>query len=338
MTRLSCLLLLGLFVPSQAWGQVAPVYVEPQQDEVWLNAPTEGDVVLGEVYQGTECLSCPPPSEAAEKLGNLIPPGSRNSFFQKANATFTWMPQLDSDSVGMTDIDVNIVTAMPFPHRYTPLTITPQYSLHLLDGPDFIDVPSRLHDLSIGFNHIRPVTDHWVFNGGFSLGLYGDDHSLDADDAFRVAGYGMGIYQSYPNSPHKWIVGVVYANRAGLSVFPVAGYMYKTEDFKVDIAFPRPKVAWRTWAEGCPGYNERWWYVAGDFGGGIWAVQRDSGADDTLSYSDIRVLIGTERIHIGSLSHRLECGYVFARQLEYDSMSNDFSLDDTVFIRSALQY
>ncbi|QDU55566.1 DUF6268 family outer membrane beta-barrel protein [Aeoliella mucimassa] len=343
MSRRFLLVAIGCLMSASAGGQtpttVAPVYVEPLQDPAtWTTAEPDDMVLYGtDTMQGSYPI-CPPTSPAAEKMGNLIPPGARQGFFQKANASVTWMPRLEGDSLGVTAIQTNIVTAVPFPHRYTPLTITPEYTLRLLDGPDFIDVPSRLHDLSVGFNHIRPLNDKWVFNGRVSLGLYGDDYSLDASDAFRASGYAMGIHQKTPNSPHKWIVGVAYFNRAGMSVFPVAGYMYKTEDLQVDVTFPRPKIAWRTWAEGCAGYNERWWYISGDFGGGIWAVQRDSGADDTLSYSDIRVLVGTERIRIGHLSTRLEFGYVFARELEYDSMSSELAVDDSIFVRGALRY
>ena len=315
---------------------IAPVFVEPYTNDPWAHASPD-DVVL------CDAPGLPPndfvvaePSPAQRELGNLIPPGARNSFFQKANFGAAWMPRFESDGLGVTQFNTNIVTAVPFFEFSKPLTITPEYTVRFLDGPDFIDVPSRLHDAELKLSHIRRLNDRWVFNGGLTLGTYADDHSFGADDAFRVSGRALGIYQASP--AHKWIVGVLYLNRAGASVVPAAGYLYWTDDLRIDVVMPQPKVAWRTWSCGAPGYNERWFYVQGDFGGGIWAVERADGSPDTLSYSDLRIILGTERKHIGNISRRWEFGYVFNRELEYDSYGADIEIDDTIFFRGVLTY
>lgn len=317
-------------------SSVAPVFVEPQMADPWANATPDEVVLVDQANFAPYGTTLPEQSPAQQDLGNLIPPGVRPGFFQKANLGFVWMPRFESDSIGMTELNANIVTAIPFPRRHQPLTITPEYTVRFLDGPDFIDVPSRLHDAELKFNHVRRIADQWVFNGAITLGVYADDNSFGADDAFRVSGRALGIYEVSEAS--KWILGVVYLNRANTAVVPAIGYVYWTDDIKIDVVFPQPKIAWRTWSHGAPGYDERWFYVGADIGGGIWSVERANGDPDTLNYSDIRVLVGTERKQIGSISRRWELGYVFNRELEYDSYGADIEIDDSLFVRAVFTY
>lgn len=314
----------------------APVFVEPYVQDPWAHASPDDVILVDAPGLPASAAFYPEESPAAKDLGNLIPPGSRPGFFQKARFETAWMPRFESDGLGITQLGASIVTAVPFPKRHQPLTITPRYMVRYLDGPDFVDVPSRLHDVEIAFNHVRRIADRWVFNGAITLGTYADDHSFDASDAFRVSGRALGIYEVSTSS--KWILGVVYANRRGTRVLPAVGYVYWTDDLKIDVVMPQPKIAWRTWSEGRAGYNERWFYVQGDFGGGIWSVERASGTPDTLSYNDLRVIFGTERIQIGSISRRWELGYVFNRELEYDSVGSDIEIDDSLFVRAVFTY
>ena len=76
----------------------------------------------------------------------------------------------------------------------------------------------------------------------------------------------------------------------------------------------------------------------GELGGNIWAVKRADGSTDNLSYGDARVLVGYERKLVGGVSHRWEAGYVFNRELEYDSLQREFELDDSLFVRLGLTY
>lgn len=326
---------------------VTPVYVEPGQPHDPWTQPPAGDVVifddptmLNPTMLESAVPSFGPPvdtmSPAQKDLGNLIPPGARKSFFQKVNFGAEWLPQFQSDGLGITTTRVNIVTALPFPKRHQPLTITPEYAVRFLEGPDFIDVPSRLHDAELKFMHIRRIADRWVFNGAVTIGAYADDRSFDAADAVRVSGRALGIYEQSETT--KWIVGVVYLNRANLAVVPAIGWMYQTDDLKIDLIVPQPKIAWRTWSDGRVGYNERWFFFGGEFGGGVWAVKRASGADDNLNYGDYRVVLGTERKLVGGLSRKWEVGYVFSRELEYDSVGSDIEIDDTLFVRAGFKY
>ena len=134
--------------------------------------------------------------------------------------------------------------------------------------------------------------------------------------------------------------GVVYLNREDISLIPAAGFIYQpTPDVKYEGLLPRPRVSWRL-PGGSLGDNERWLYVGGEFGGGIWSFDRPStGTQDLLTYNDYRLLVGVERkAPLGAISHRVEIGYVFGRELEFGSGAPDVELGDSLFVRTGLKY
>lgn len=275
-------------------------------------------------------------TESAGDGKSLLPPGTRDGMFQKVNVWAAWLPRLESDSIGFTDLKANVVLGVPFFTRETPLVITPQYQMHFTDGPDMIDVPPRLHDAQVDFRHFRRIGDNWIFDAAVQLGVYADDYSFDASDAFRVNGRALAIYESSPE--WKWIIGAAYINAAGYTVLPVAGVSYSTDDLKAELVFPKSRVAWRLASSPVPGIDERWIFVTAELYGGQWAVERTSGANDVLAYSDWRITLGYERKIIGGLSRTFEIGYVFNRELQYDSIPGDIEIDDTLMVRMGLTY
>lgn len=270
-------------------------------------------------------------TKAGQQTASGMPPGARKGLYQGAGNKIAYLPRFENDSLGITTLETHVNFGVPFPRPQTPLLITPRYRIRFLDGPDFTDVPPRVHEAEVGLQHFRPLTDRWMFNGAITMGLYADDHSFDADDAFRVTGRALGIYEL--SCQWKGIIGVVYLNRAGLTVVPAAGLMYDRGDLKVDLIFPRPRVAWLL-PGSTPGATEQnWFYIQGELGGNIWAVNRVDGSDDNLSYGDARLMIGYEHKHIGGVSQRTELAYVFNRELEYDSEGYESELDDTLMLR-----
>lgn len=280
----------------------------------------------------------PSSSDAPGTTGtkSLLPPGTRPGMFQKLNFTNAYFPAFDDSSVGINQLEISVLLGLPFPERETPLLITPAYGVRFVDGPNTLDVPARLHDAEVDFHHFRRLNHQWIFDTAVTVGTYGDDANLGTSDSIRVSGRALGIYELSPE--WKGIIGVVYLNRAGASVVPAVGLQYDTPDVKYDLVFPRPRAAYRIWYDGGPpGINERWIYAMAEFGGGIWTVERASGATDNLSYSDYRMLIGTERKIVGGLSRKFEFGYVFGREFEYDS-GPGADLDDTLLVRMLWTY
>jgi len=266
-----------------------------------------------------------------------LPPGAREGIFQKLFFTGTWLPQLDGDSLGWGDLETGAVFGFPLFRRDTPLLVTTSFNAHLLDRPDGADIPHQVYDTAFEFRHLRKFGNGpWAMDVAVTLGYYSDFSSSDGD-AFRVTGRGVGVYEDANGT--KWLLGVGYFNRAGASVLPIAGAIVQhSPDVKWELIFPRPRIAWRL-PSAVPGCDERWWYVGGEFSGGIWSIERPiSLTRDNITYSDYRLMVGYERKIVGGLSRRYEAGYVMGREFEFDSGAPNIKLDDTIFLRAGLIY
>lgn len=281
-----------------------------------------------------------PENQMAPDPASELPPGARAGVFQKIYFTGTWLPRMsdEPDTLGMGDLEAGVVLGFPFFRRDTPLLVTPHFGTHLLENAAALDIPSTLYDASVDFRHLRKFGDGpWAMDVGVGVGYY-SDFEQSYGDATRVTGRGLAVYESAPNK--KWVFGVAYLNRAGATVLPVAGLIIEPAEMprtRLDLIFPRPRFSWQT-AASTP-EDERWFYIGGEFGGGIWSITRPSDQEiDTISYSDIRVVVGFERKILGGLATRFETGYVFARELDYQSATPDVSLDDTMMARVGVTY
>jgi hypothetical protein len=85
-------------------------------------------------------------------------------------------------------------------------------------------------------------------------------------------------------------------------------------------------------------------YVAGEFGGGRWSVERASGASgasgasDSIDYTDLRINFGLESIQAQAWKGHVEIGYVFGRRVNFASDTPDVKLQDTLMLRAGLSY
>ena len=348
----------SLVTPNPAWGgHLLPEQVPYQPT---LESPKQTFTLPPATVQSGFWPSSPPPDllplaagaapkpdlpvpgddisgDGISENGPLLPPGTRDGVFQKIFFTGTWLPQLAGDSLGWGDLESGVVLGFPLLRRDTPLLVTPRFAAHLLEKPDSVDLPDQVYDTSVEFRHLRKFGESpWGMDVAVRLGYY-SDFERSADDAFRVTGYGLGAYESSPGT--KWVLGAAYLNRANATILPIGGVLIeRSPGIRWELIVPRPRVAWRL-AGSVADHDERWFYVAGEFGGGGWSIVRpDSQKLDRLFYSDYRVLIGYERKIIGGLSRLYEMGYVFNRKLQLDSLANQASLDDTLFLRVGLTY
>ena len=156
-----------------------------------------------------------------------LPPGARAGIFQKWRFSGTWLPQLSSDSIGISELSTSVVLGFPFLRRDTPLLITPFFRVKYLDRPQSPDLPPRVFDTGVEFRHMRKFNERWAMDVAVTTGAY-SDFAQGSSDVFRVSGRGLAVYSSSPAT--KWILGVVYLNRAGASVVPAAGVMYQPHD------------------------------------------------------------------------------------------------------------
>ena len=326
----------GMCAPPAAnpvW-QTYPPTVDPTGQAVMLDgtAPIGSNVGL--------------PGDSSDSVGSqsdlkrsLIPLGSRDGFFQRAKFTATWIPQLESDSLGWTDLRTEVVTALPFFTRENPIIITPSYELHFLNAPAGIPLPPRLNDVAVDFHVFRVLDNHWIADLAVTPGLYADDHSFGASEALRINGRALGVYA--PTVDVKWALGVTYLDGGGWAkVVPIAGVIYTpTDDVEYQILFPTPRVAWRLPSSAIPGQDEQWVYVSVEYGNSAWAFQQDDGSPDVLASRDFRLIFGYERKIVGGIFHKAEIGYVFGRDIKVASLGdNDISLGSTALVRAGISY
>ena len=337
--------------PAAAWGGYAvsdpvpyqpslatPSEIVPAASEPWQIYPVQSPATTPVVtIPEPGGVAFPQPDVSPSGMKPWFPPGGRQGVFQKVKFTGDYLPRFSDDSLGMSDLELDVVFGLPFLTVQTPLLVTPFYAVHFMDGPDSPDVPPRLHDAAVTFQNIRPLNDRWLAMLDLTLGQYADDASFDSSEAFRITGGGAGIYRS--SDQWKWVLGAEYVNRASTQILPVAGFIYTpNDDAEYNLVFPVPKISWRLPWSDAPGSDERWVYVGGEFGGGAWAVRRTDGSDDRLDITDWRVFLGYERRIIGGLSRRVELGYVFSRKLEYQSNGDQIDLGDTLMVRGGLTY
>ena len=335
--------------PNTAWGgqlvqervpyQPSILLLQPGAEETPIlldpfGAPAETPVAFGNEWSEA-CTNCEPPFA---QVPRKWPPGVRDGVFQKLFFTGAWMPQLESDRLGWGDLEGGIVLGLPFLRRDTPLVITPRFAVHFLEGPAAPDLPGQVYDADVEFRHLRRFGQGpWAMIAAVTLGHYSDFESSDAN-AFRVTGQAFAVYEGTPG--RKWIVGVVYLNRENLSVIPAAGFIYEpTPNVKWEAILPRPRVAWRLAGDLVQTGDERWLYVGGEFGGGVWSIRRPlTLTQDVLTYNDYRVLVGYEQKILGGMSRRVEAGYVFGRELQFAGATPDVPLDDSLFLRVGLTF
>lgn len=292
-------------------GQTYPAdEVEPLFDAPSETSPFEG---------------VPPVQEKPRSL-----PGARPGIFQGGTLGATWLAGSD---LQMVDALTQASFGFPFPSREAPVVFTPGYGLHLLDGPADLDVPPQLHDAWLETRFPRRLSEKLMLDVAVAVGYY-SDFERRSDDAIRITGRAIALYDWSPKS--KVALGVVYLDRNDVTVLPAVGLTWTpTPDRRVELIFPRPRFAWRTYRfdEFDASGAEWWYYISGEFGGGTWAVVREDGSPDELTYQDYRVIFGLERKPTGLTPSRLETGYVFGRALEYASVDQDYDVDSTFMAR-----
>ncbi|MDZ4819025.1 MAG: DUF6268 family outer membrane beta-barrel protein, partial [Planctomycetota bacterium] len=262
------------------------------------------------------------------------PSGWRKGFVQQVSTLATYLPKLNDEGMGQTDFENMIMVGVPFPTRDTPLVISPGFDFHLLDGPTQTDLPPRLYDMYTQFRWLAKINERWSTTIAATPGYY-TDYQNNTSEAFRITGQAFGIWEWRPES--MLIFGVVYLDRDNLSILPAGGLVWKpNETTRLDLIFPRPRYLKR-FRKGS--FFEDWWYIAGEFGGGQWAIQREDGSDDVFTLTDYRISAGLERKSKDYFfGGRIEAGYVFGRQIEYRSNIGNFDPSDTLFVRAGLFY
>ena len=278
-----------------------------------------------------------------------LPPGARNGVFQWLKLRATWLSKGNSgpQSVGETELQITGMFGFPFPRRETPLMISPGFAVHYLEGPVTPDLPPRVFDTYVQFQHMRKLSPRWGMQLAVTPGVY-SDFEQSSDEAFRMSGHFGAMYNC--TDRFDIVLGVAYLPYQTWRVMPFAGVVWRpNDDWKFQLTVPKPAIAKRVYwfsprpqvvncGETCAGPISDWCYIAGELGGGSWAVRRMSGINDVITYQDLRMVLGFERENFEGLDYHVEIAYVFCRKYIYDTDTPDIKPGDTVMLRVGTKF
>jgi hypothetical protein len=236
------------------------------------------------------------------------------------------------DDLGMTSLDLREVLAFP---RMSGFLVTPGFAVHLLTGPDSVDLPGALYENWLEFRWLRPINDQWTADVAVTPGLFTDYNNVGSD-AIRIQARAIGLWSC--DEDLQLALGFLYLDREDIAAMPMAGLIWTpSDDCKAELLFPRPRVLYRLSGDDV---SSRWIYIGGEFGGGSWAIERnDIGPppkqprDDVVTYSVWRFLVGFEAKKKTGFAPRVEAGFNFNRSVEFKSGNGDFDPGNTALLR-----
>jgi hypothetical protein len=300
-----------LLAPALARGQAAPA----------------SPAAVGEVVPVVSLLAADPGPRPTPAVPDAIPE-ARGGPEVKFDGTY--LPGKTGRDVDMLDLELTSI--WNFSPGLGPLKVTPYLAAHFWNFREWSPT-MELYDLNVECAW-RPRLAEWLFADlAVTPGLYTDFKTITGE-SFQWRGRALGIVAF--SERFQVVAGALYVNRNQTQVLPAGGVIWKPgADTRLLLVFPQPRVSQRllTVGDTC-----LWGYVAGEFGGGRWAVERGRGETVLLDYTDWRVLVGLETEGGGWLTGHLEVGYTFNRRLNFDPAAMAATLPETVMVRAGLRF
>lgn len=282
----------------------------------------------------TEFGEMPPPAPPLSLRPTCVPQGAKSGILQQSLLRATYLPRFDAGSgFGMTDVTKQFTLALP-PFVYgSPILFTPSWTAHFLDGPATLELPNDVHTLEFEFRYLKQIAPRWGLDLAAAPSYYGD-FANDSSDAWRVTGRALAAWDWSPTT--KVVFGTLILGRDDYFAIPVVGaILTPAPEVRAELVIPRPRLKYRIRDDDVAAH---WTYLGGEFGGNTWAIDRAGGIADKFTYSDLRLVVGYERVAVRGLSARAELGWVFNREIEYRSGIPGFSPTDTLLLRGELSY
>jgi hypothetical protein len=247
-----------------------------------------------------------------------------------------------TDSFALNRSEVASTLAIPINGSVeTPIFVTPGFAFNWFDGPVADpaaiprgpDMPPRTYDAYLDLAWNPQFTPQFGAELGFRTGVWTDFEEVN-EDSLRLLGRGLGVVSISPQM--DFLLGAVYLDRVRTKLLPAGGVRWRpSPEWDLYLVFPNPKIR-RSWFSS--GTADWWWYVAGEYGGGSWTVEREN-LGDRVDYNDIRAILGVEWQTPRQATGHLEIGYVFDRELVFESQ-NPYSanMDDAIMFRAGIGY
>ena len=333
---------LGFLFVSSGTGQES-AYIPYDEQSLWGNPyPGLGNVSPGSAgyytsepqnitlygNQYTNFSELTPTVNSNELYRSRFPNNKRTGVFQKIDFNTLWAPRSGNNGLGMTELDLSAMFALPMPTAESPLLITPKFATTFFDLQGGNET---FYTTGLGLRWIRPlIKDKLTADLGVGV-YYSGDFKADGSETIRVPAHLAGIWDFNPRT--KIVFGVVYSDRLdNYSIFPMAGLIWTpNDDVSVELLIPRMRVAQRIrWFGSAAGEEQSdWLYTAFEFGNGSWGLQ---GIDGRIEYSDLRLALGYERRTRYGLTLGLEVGCMLDRKLTLEGIGSGYP-SESVFLR-----
>jgi len=302
--------------------EVAPLTDIGRPVEEYFSNPTADD------FAGDDFAAGGPPADRGGKRSRGL--------LQKISLGATWLAGDGSDGLQMTEVSTSAAVIVPVMVAGSPFIVSPSLQVAFLNGPAELGLPEQVYRASASIMWMSKYSETLSLAVAIAPGVSSDFEATD--EAFRLFGFVAATYQWSPAI--ELTFGAAYTGRNDIPVFPMAGVTWTPyEDLRIELTAPRPRIAHRVY--GLPWATEAaedWAYFAGELGGGTWAVERPNGNQDLLTIRDYRILLGYERKVKQGVSGKLEIGYVFGREIEFDDDPASFKPSSTLVIRSSLSF
>jgi len=278
----------------------------------------------------------------------LLPPPSRWNPIPYLNEQLACIPQekrgLQSKEISVTDtvllpagdsyalntVDVRSTVyfgQLPF------LLFTPRFGWHVVGNGGPVGMPPQFFDAGLDTTLYLPLGQKWSFLGMVGPSIFSDGQNTTSQ-SFRLTGRALVFYKW--SETVKLSGGFLYLDRVDIKALPAGGIFYQPrDDLKIELFFPRPRIAWR--------YAQdedisSWCYLAGEFGGNSWAIERSNGTPDIMTLRDYRLVAGLEHVNGDDFRCLLEAGFVFGRKIEYSSGIGNTTQSPTAMLRGGLVF
>jgi hypothetical protein len=243
----------------------------------------------------------------------------RYSDYRSDESSFSYLPG-SGDSLGWLSFETSHYQRSGYRSG-----ISTSFGFQVLDGPISVDLPPRLYDFGIGYQHRGKIDESFSYDVSTSVGVYSDFEG-SARDGIRYLSHAAGMLHVSPEM--DWVFGVDYLDRDDIALLPIVGisrHSERMQAMRFDLVFPRPQIEIAT-------SSGRTVYLAGRLGGGSWDIEFPTQQADVVTYRDYRLLLGIRSPRAESASS-VEFGYVFGRKVDFRGISDSVRPDDAFVLR-----
>lgn len=345
---LALALLLGVRLPALGAEPLNPAFVEEDERDPFVTpvkAQISGplsDERLEETWNPDrmfeEIAPITEPTQVFRETDDCVDTGTTGTTVLRKRAlidsslTATWLAPIDG--FGVSDVEAKAQLVIPVFVKGSPLRLAMGFANTSMETPIGFDVPDQLYGLQAELRWMIPLRETLAIDMAAGIGEFSDANGLGSR-GFRVTGRAILLKTASPRL--KWSVGAMYLGRENLKAIPVAGLIYTPEDdVRIELLIPRPRIVRRVaWN----GTREHWMYFGLElFGGNSWAIEQAGGVEDVVIYKDNRFIFGYETKAPGALAGRVEAGYVFGRELSFETDPTVLNPGGTMLLRAGVTY